>query len=180
MPPAPCRDIQEIKNEQVLQLRRRHRQPRPRSSGAAPLQQVDQEALDDRRFANGTSKTYEGQNHHGFERRTAPVIPATPGFELISLRLQDDAEPSAANLSRQPIIAWRIEGTYVSLYPTPIGIDDDPGNEEDSVILRPDGVVVAPGYMRWENLDAWIAHECDEWRVRRAAKEKKQQEEVAS
>jgi hypothetical protein len=34
-------------------------------------------------FADGTSKTYEGQNHHGFERRTAPVIPATPGFENV-------------------------------------------------------------------------------------------------
>ncbi|MCG5531287.1 hypothetical protein LRD18_10510 [Halorhodospira halochloris] len=64
-----------------------------------------------------------------------PVIPATPGYELLELFPDPDVSDGIA-VDRTPIIAWRIEGQAA----LPVTALDPPS--EKPVILTPSGAVI--------------------------------------
>lgn len=108
---------------------------------------------------------------------TAPIVPANPGFQLLSFWFADDEgyEPTADDVTavrnRMPILAWRLMNSS----PEPIAFDFcEPDPDEGLVaVLRPDGAVVVQGEQSsFENLDKWAEYVCKKWRLWRDAQRK--------
>lgn len=82
------------------------------------------------------------------------VVPASPGFELLTYFRDDDA------IERVPVIAWRIEEyqtkeRYSDANPIAIGLTDT-SLGDDSAVRCPDGKVTIQKYSRvFENTEAW-------------------------
>lgn len=103
------------------------------------------------------------------------IVPAAPGFELLTFTPDDDADPVAfdieANLDRSPVIAWHIDGDPVG-YQRAIAIDGDLTFHQDdpfgsSAVLSPDGTVFAAGGYRVASLDAWVRVLREDWKQSR-------------
>jgi hypothetical protein len=116
-------------------------------------------------FADGTEKTYRGACD--VERATATVLPAAPGWELLTVWFGDE-EPGVLHRSdRQPIVGWHVPGNGRSAEPVIIACElRQPGDGEGCrAILRPDGVVVTLERDSWPYLNDWLAHVRGEWRA---------------
>jgi hypothetical protein len=121
-------------------------------------------------YADGSTDRFRGYTCSDFsdlESLTAPVV-AAPGFHRLCVWFYDD-DPSPTEIIndatlRDPVVAWRIKQSG----PIPIGMDNSSvpgmgGGEE--AILRPDGVVTAPGGDQWwKDINAWAEYVCAEWK----------------
>lgn len=86
-------------------------------------------------------------NTDTIEEMMSPVVPANPGFQLITF-LGDEDDPL---VTRDPIIAWRIVRNY---YVTPITLDK--WDREFEGILLPDGRVLAQEDQWFESEESWL------------------------
>ncbi len=88
----------------------------------------------------------------------APIIPATPGYEVLIWRDND-------HYSRDPVIAWRMDNPEA---PKPLVYEFNINEEtfradfmrdtnKSHAVLYPNGKVVRAGSCEYDNLDAWIA-----------------------
>lgn len=81
--------------------------------------------------------------------KTNFVVPATPGFFILSTCRQDG---KIVDARREPIIAFAIDSEGIT-HPVTLDYVEDHG---DPSILTPDGNVHSWG-QTWEDLDAWLA-----------------------
>lgn len=113
-----------------------------------------------------------GKNEHGAEQSTArlsdgteetvigsideltdefcQIIPAFPGFEYIYAT--EDAG-TFVELGREPIIAWRCNGTDE---PTPITAGGAERGSNSGVILDPKGNVIQQGMETFKSVEDWL------------------------
>lgn len=105
------------------------------------------------------------------------LVPAIPGIEALMVDVEGD-EPY---VNRSPVIAWArcFDGSVRIV--TPAGVDD--GHmwpEGQGYVLMPDGSVHSVGeyldVVRFDNLDAYVAYEIDQHRVRAKARTLAEQE----
>lgn len=99
------------------------------------------------------------------------LVPANPGIEALMV----DAEGDDPYVNRSSVIAWArcFDGSVRIV--TPAGVDDGHmWKEGQGYILMPDGSVHSVGeyldVVRFDNLDAYIAHEVQEHRRRAEAR----------
>jgi hypothetical protein len=86
-------------------------------------------------------------------RQSTPIIPAVPGFELLTLSYMPAEEDGGPWVHREPVLGWR-DATYGGL--EPVVVDYDFTEMTDShAILKPDGRVSA-GESWHDNEQEWI------------------------
>lgn len=82
--------------------------------------------------------------------RLAQIIPAFPGFEYI---YATEEERTFVELGREPIIAWRCNGTDE---PTPITASGVERGSNSGVILDPKGNVIQQGMQTFDSVEDWL------------------------
>jgi hypothetical protein len=97
---------------------------------------------------------------------TVAVIPAQPGYELLTFSQDHDSE---FWFDRQPIIAWRIAGSGWP-WPEPITVSGDKDCGPNTVILCPDGKVEWQSTATFDSLEKWKVSAEAEWRRSRESK----------
>jgi hypothetical protein len=112
-----------------------------------------------RKVGEKDSVTFEltggGQAHAQYydaidlDQLLAHTVPATPGYEAVQLFVNPDGTEWT---SRTPIIAWRIDGNYV----TPVALDGPAHNGTGTGVLTPDGRVFVLEVADYPSFDAWV------------------------
>jgi hypothetical protein len=105
------------------------------------------------------------------------LVPANPGIEALMV----DVDGDETYVNRSPVIAWArcFDGSVRIV--TPAGVDDGHmWKEGQGYVLMPDGSVHSVGeyldVIRFDNLDAYVAYEVDQHRVRAEARTLAEQE----
>ncbi|MET4483696.1 hypothetical protein [Bradyrhizobium sp. F1.13.3] len=98
---------------------------------------------------DGTSETVTGDIFEVADE-FAQIIPAFPGFEYI-YAAEDNGV--LVELGREPIIAWRCNGTDE---PTPITASGIERSLNSGVILDPKGNVIRQGIQTFDSVEDWL------------------------
>lgn len=104
--------------------------------------------LDDRRtqlrFNDGSTKTVEVGTGR-FERACGVIVPAAPGFSVVTAILSSEAGESVVYIE-EPVIAFRVNGLDDSSEPVPITVSGEPTTLGDSrwTIKQPNGACFGP------------------------------------
>jgi hypothetical protein len=122
-------------------------------------------------FNDDHHETCGGNYEAEIRNATASLVPASPGYELISFHFHREADPCGtevrSSFGRNPIVAWRMPANDDSGgCPEPVCIDEVVvryGNDRRTAILCPNGSVIDPANEDWPDLDAWITSVCQAW-----------------
>lgn len=99
-----------------------------------------------------------------------PVIPAQPGFSLLSIWFErDDEVPAVVEAHRTPIIAWRIS-EFGAL--DPITLSDETSADVQAIQL-PDGIIEEQESGTYETMTAFIDDVRHRWQAHIDRKTKK-------
>jgi hypothetical protein len=104
----------------------------------------------------------QGNKLREVHREISPVIPASPGWEVLWHYPQDGGGDLVA---REQVIGWRVQGDWGVVPVTAdwshnqdIGLDlDEHPNRHTHYLKRPNGTVDHAGYEGWENEADWLA-----------------------
>jgi hypothetical protein len=86
-------------------------------------------------------------------RQSTPIVPATPGFELLYFGYMPGIEDPGPWVHREPIIGWR-DGQYGGLDPVVVDYDFTE-LENQHAILQPDGRIQR-GERWYDSEQAWV------------------------
>jgi hypothetical protein len=82
------------------------------------------------------------------------VIPAFPGFSVLSPVFDPDKPEGLIDVSLDPILGWALDRDSLQPYPiTLCGVDFD----ATPSVLKPDGSIDRLGLESYENIDQWKA-----------------------
>lgn len=87
------------------------------------------------------------------ELNTCPILPAQPGYTLLTFYSLDGKEC----IERSPVIAWKID-TDLGEFHEGIGLISPSSNAIMSGILCPDGRVICPGDTFYDNENEWLEY----------------------
>jgi hypothetical protein len=126
-------------------------------------------------FADGSRLKCTQNDAQGMAKLAKQVIPAAPGFELVTFHPYD-AEPTAelvlSECWRQPILAWRVEELGM-IDPVTLTNTDPSSSDTLAAIIQPNGTVVGFWWDdggEWKDIGEWAKHVCAKWVKRRTTK----------
>lgn len=104
-----------------------------------------------------------GNKLYEIQRVLCPVVSASPGWEVLWYWPQEDGSDL---VTREPVIAWRIDSSVSGV--EPITADWDSNNDIEGALdvrpnriihylKKPDGTVNRPGFEEWRDEDTWLA-----------------------
>src|SRR5215471_13348730 len=98
-------------------------------------------------YVNGEQEIFE--RFYGLSNK---IIPANPGFELLTWSKED-------GLTRSDVIAWKIRIGDQDVDHVAVTMDDESNRIEHSTkvaVLQPSGMVRAPQEKTFKNVDEWV------------------------
>lgn len=104
---------------------------------------------------DGVGTLGNGGNMKSDDFRSA-VVPAQPGWNVLSVWEGDDDDPTVTGYTREPVIAWVIDSKLVMAIPITASTYGELGS---CVVEGPGGSVVEPGRESWPSAESWF----DSW-----------------
>jgi len=94
-----------------------------------------------------------GQRNLPMTYASMQVIPAAPGYSVISPCCDTDRPEVATSYCLDAIIGWALDRESLQPYPiTLFGVHDDTPS-----VLKPDGTIDRLGLESYDNIDQWMA-----------------------